>query len=191
MKKISLPTRSPALSASQRGIGLIELLLSISIIAIIVIGAIALFSSASNANKSQDMTKGYGVLNATVHALYGTASSYYGLVDTQLSQSGSLPSSMVSSTPAASGTALTSPFGYITMPAVTSASQRTFDVVYPASTIPVAVCNKFVPALIGTVKQVKVNNTAITTPALALTNCVAGATGNPLMTSTAITITSD
>jgi len=169
----------------QNGIGLIELLLSISIIAVIVIGAIVLFKSANESTKAEDLSKGFATMSATLHALYGQQPNY-GVAGADLgltlAQSGALPNNMVS------GGNVVTPYGTLTVK-VNAGNVRQFDVTYALGTIPGSVCAKFIPNLIGTVRNIVVNGIQITTPALAITNCtIVDANNN---TSADIVITSD
>lgn len=171
---------------NQKGIGLIELLLSISIIAVIVIGAVALFSTTNESNKAQDLTKGFTTLTSTVHSMFGQQSSY-GVAAADLeppvAATGALPSNMI-----VGGNDIVSAFGDITV-TVGPANVRQFVVTYAANTIPSEVCSKFVPNLLGSVRGIVVNGVAVNTAAAAVTNCNLNldANGN----STAIVITVD
>lgn len=145
-------------TVGHRGIGLIELLLSISVIATIAVSSIALYSSVSAANKAQEMIRGYKQITSTARALYGGKGSYLGLGANQLALSGALPLAMVSGT--SGGAGIVSPFGLMAIPAIKSPGY-TFDVVYQARSIPRNVCVQFVPALLSSAMSVKIGNVSI------------------------------
>jgi type II secretory pathway pseudopilin PulG len=153
---------------NQFGIGLIELLLVISIIAIIVAGAVSMYSNTNNSSKAQELTKGLSAMQAALHTVYGQMPDYTTLTENVIALSGGLPKSMVKGLAAAAEVVTT--YGDITI-AMNGGNNRQVDITYASGTIPTEVCNKFVPTQIGVVRNITVGGNAVTTPAEVVTGC--------------------
>ena len=169
------------------GITLIEALLAIAVGAVLIIGAIAFYMSASADTQTSTANQQVQAVVSNIRALYSSQSSYTGLDNTIAVQGKVFPSTMVTgaSTPA---TALVrNPWkgNVVVAPVTTVAAGDSFSVVYP--NVPQDACIKLVSSgatVGGAVISVTVGTTAVTlpaTPVAAAAACsVTNATGNTI-----------
>lgn len=143
MLHISYP-RSKPLAARRRakGVTLLELAMYLGIAGIIAGGALATFSSSSNAQKVTDTLNMIGQVQQTVRAVSQGASDYAGITTEIVAQSNQLPRKYVRS----GGATLTNPFNGNTT-VVTNASNARFVVAMTG--LPRDACTKLAPTDMG------------------------------------------
>jgi X-X-X-Leu-X-X-Gly heptad repeat protein len=151
--------RGRASRKDQRGASLLEAIAYLGIAAIVVIGAVALLSSAFSSAGTNELAEQVNAIQAGVKKLYmGQANGYTNVSNSVLSSAGVFPSTIpVSST---NGAATNTWGGSV---AVTSPSTGTFQIEYQQ--VPQAVCINAVTAG-GSWISVSVNGSAAVVPPL-------------------------
>ncbi|MND11567.1 Major structural subunit of bundle-forming pilus precursor [compost metagenome] len=79
---------------NQVGATLLELVMSIGIIAVIAIAAISFFNTANDANKVNDEVKNLNTLSAAVRNMFNSQGDYAGLTNAVIIKSGAFPDRM-------------------------------------------------------------------------------------------------
>lgn len=85
---------------TRRGLTLIETLLALGIAAIVIIGAVAFFNSASGTNRANDAKSQVQAIAAAIQSQYSALGTYTGLSNTRFIASGGAPAGTVTSTTA-------------------------------------------------------------------------------------------
>jgi len=142
-----LHIKNPRLSAflarrRAKGVTLLELAMYLGIAGIIAGGALASFSSSSNAQKVTDSLNMIGQVQQTARAVTQGSSDYDGLTTQIVAQSNQLPRTFVR----AGGTTLTNPFNGNTSIALNASNAR-FAIVMTG--LPRDACTKLAPADLG------------------------------------------
>jgi type II secretory pathway pseudopilin PulG len=158
-----LHIKNPRLSAflarrRAKGVTLLELAMYLGIAGIIAGGALASFSSSSNAQKVTDTLNMIGQVQQTARSVTQGSSDYDGLTTQIVAQSNQLPRKFVRS----GGTTLTNPFNGTTDIALNASNAR-FAIVMTG--IPRDACTKLAPADMGPgVASVTVSGTGTAAP---------------------------
>lgn len=178
--KVPWPFRG-RLPARQHGASLLEAISYLGIAAIVVIGAVALLSSAFSSASTNSVDEQVSAIQSGVKKLYmGQAASYTGLTNSVLASAGVFPSSLS----AASGTGVITNTWNGTIDVAVASSANEFTITY--TEVPQSVCVNSVTAG-GSWVSVAVNGTSYTTmpvsPADASTAC-SGTTNTIIWTST-------
>jgi len=143
----------------QTGYGLIELMLSVLVIAIIIGGVIGIYylvNSGANATRHQQQLLS---LVGAVKDIYRTP-TYAGVSATQVIQTKKAPPNMVSGT--GSGATLTNPWsGTITIASTNVGAGTDNGFVITTPQIPTSECNSIVAALETNFVEVDVNGTTV------------------------------
>ena len=176
------PTKISLLRRIRRraGFTLLELTMSLAIIAVLIGGIVMFFSNASTAQRTNDTMAELGNIQQAVHSMYSGQPNYSGLTTATIANSSQIPAKWGGGTGA-----LTDPFGG----AVNLSAQGTAITGGPAANgafvvemdnLPAAACAKVVtqdlgPSLIGVgVGTAPTTITGPLLPATAQASCVAG-----------------
>ena len=79
---------------NQKGATLLELVMAVGIIAIIAIAAISFFNNASEATKSNELTRNIGALTGSIRNQYSGQGDYNGITPLAVKKGTAFPSSM-------------------------------------------------------------------------------------------------
>lgn len=173
-------TRS-ASAYAQRGASLLEAIAYLGIAAIVLIGAIALLTSAFSSANTNSVTEQVNAIQSGVKKLYmGQSESYTALDNKVLVSAGVFPSTL---SPASDGT-VTNPWAGTIVVAVAANQTNQFTITY--TNVPQSVCVNSVTAG-GSWAAIKVNNSSLTppvTPDAASTACTSGDSNTVMWTST-------
>lgn len=162
----------------QKGLTLIELLVSIGIAAVIVTVALTLFSTTSEKNKVGVEVKNVGTLSASITNLFATATDYTGLNNSVMLASNGIPASMRGS---AAGT-----IDHVWEPAsITIAASNAagaagvthYRIQY--SNVPRQSCVELVSALVNSFSRVNIGAAQVTNIAQITAGCGTGAGNAP------------
>lgn len=159
--------------ARRSGFSLVEIAMVLAIVALLVAGVMLFFSSAANAQKTNDAMTELAAVQMVVRSMYSGQPDYLNLTSTILAGSGQLPAKWVKS-----ASLLSNPFNSLMTVAETNSSVN-FYVTFNG--VPVAACTKMVTTDFGTsLISVSANTTTVTaramtpTEANGTTACVAG-----------------
>lgn len=150
---------------NQRGISLIEVLLSMVIIATIIGGAISLFGKANDSAQLQTETKNLTAIRGGVKQLYSTSPSYAGLTTAIATNSGIFPETMKRTAGIKNAWD-----GDVTV-VVNTGNAVMFDVTYKA--VPKTSCIGLASQDLNNWSSIKVGATAVTSISTASTACSA------------------
>ncbi|HYS66928.1 MAG TPA: type 4 pilus major pilin [Paraburkholderia sp.] len=183
-RSIGMPRmRRGRLRARQHGASLLEAISYLGIAAIVVIGAVALLSSAFSSASTNSVNEQVSAIQSGVKKLYmGQSASYTGLTNSVLASAGVFPASLTPSSDA-NATITNTWNGTVTVAAAAAANE--FTITY--TSVPQSVCVNSVTAG-GSWASVSVNGTAYTTmpvtPANASTACSSTDSNTIIWTST-------
>jgi hypothetical protein len=162
----------------QRGASLLEAISYLGIAAVVVIGAIALLSTAFSSANTNAVSEQVSAIQSGVKKLYsGQSSNYSGLDNTVLAAAGVFPSTLAA---ASNGTVTNTWDGTVTV----TGSNTTFAIQF--TSVPQSVCVNAVSAG-GGWTSISINGTDITlpaTPADATTDCSSSSANTIIWTST-------
>lgn len=140
---------------SQKAIGLLELMLSLAIIAVLLIMATRYYSSASSSQKIQAAVDQINAVRSAVQNAAGGSSSGAGnITASMLVESGYLPSSFIAPSLASSSTAATgylTPWGQIEGLTLSTGTGKTFSI--SMTTPGDDICNAVVQKLVATAQS--------------------------------------
>ena len=169
-----------ATRSGQLGASLLEAISYLGVAALVVIGAIALLSSAFSSASSNSLSQQVSAIQSGVKKLYmGQGATYANLSNTVLVSAGVVPATLTS---ASGGTITNSWNGAVTVAPATSSNEFTIEY----KSVPQAVCVAAVTAG-GTWSAISINGTAQAmpvTPDAAATACSSGDTNDIIWTST-------
>ena len=159
---------------NQLGATLLELVMSIGIIAVIAISALAFFQQANEQNKITAEVSSVGALVAGIRNMYITQGDYNGLTNTIIIRSNIFPDRMRN--PGAVGAALNqikTSWGtngiVLTAEAVDGVADGGFVMQY--NTVPRGACVDFVSKVLGNFTLVEVNDNEVTNVASIVNRC--------------------
>ncbi|MFM0299034.1 type 4 pilus major pilin [Paraburkholderia sediminicola] len=179
MKPAGARWRSSA-ATRQRGASLLEAIAYLGIAALVVIGAIALLTSAFSSANTNAVSEQISAIQTGVKKLYsGQNASYSGLTNTVLASAGVFPASF---SPASDGSVTNTWNGTVTVAVASSPDE--FTITY--TDVPQNVCVNAVSAG-GSWMAISVNGTALTlpaTPADASADCSSTSANTIVWTST-------
>jgi hypothetical protein len=168
--------------ALQRGASLLEAISYLGIAAIVVIGAIALLTSAFSSANTNSVTEQVNAIQSGVKKLYmGQSASYANISNAVLASAGVFPSTL---SPASGTGAITNTWNGTISVAVDAGATNQFTITY--TNVPQSVCVNSVSAG-GSWTAISVNGNALTlpvTPDGAAGACASGDTNTVVWTST-------
>lgn len=155
----------------QAGFGLIELMLSIGIIAILAIGVVSYFNNVDHSNKVKDEVNNLNAMSGAIRNMFNSQGSYQGLSNTVVLKSGGFPDRMrvPSSTTLIKHGWLTS--GVTVAPATVASTDDSFTITY--ASIPEKACSDIVSNAFRFFEKTTINGTDITNVGLATSTCAA------------------
>lgn len=158
---------------NQVGATLLELTMSIGIIAVIAIAAISYFNTANDANRINDEVKNINTLTGAIRNMFNSQGDYTGLTNTAIIKSSSFPDRMrvSGSTTLIKHSWLNN--GVTAVPINNAGTANdSFQITYAG--IPERACSDLVSKTFRFYDKVTVNSTIITNVAGAATACAAG-----------------
>lgn len=148
---------------SSRGFSLVEIAMTLAIVAVLVAGTMLFVRSADTASRTRDTMAQVVTVQAAVRSLYHSQASYAGLEGSQVANSRMVPAKWVRGTGAAA--ALVSPFS-TAVTLVPSADGSGFTLTVAA--LPGEACSKIAAVDMGTA-LVALRIGTVTVPARAMT----------------------
>lgn len=154
---------------SQAGFGLIELMLSIGIIAILAIGVVSYFNNVSHSNKVKDEVNNLNAVSGAVRNMFNSQGSYTNLSNEVILKSGGFPDRMrvPNNTTDIKHGWLT--VGVTVAPFTANSTDDSFTITYAA--VPERACSDIVSNAFRFFDKVEVNGTLIDGVATAATSC--------------------
>lgn len=154
---------------NQAGFGLIELMLSIGIIAILAIGVVSYFNNVDHSNKVKDEVNNLNALSGAVRNMFNSQGSYTGLTNEVILKSGGFPDRMrvPNNTTDIKHGWLTQ--GVTVAPATVDSTDDSFTITYAG--VPERACSDIIANGFRFFEQVTVNGTQIVDVATAATSC--------------------
>ncbi len=162
------PPRVPGtvrLRRPQAGITLIELIAALAIIAMVIVGALALVKQADSGAQSGQMLRGLNGMRANVRALY-LGQGTYGTDGTDLGETlinaRQVPDDWAIITNGGKKTIVHNLKGAVTIKAFDAEGQNTFTVLLEG--VPGPICQRLVLQSSSGWRQIKIDDTAVTLP---------------------------
>lgn len=137
----------------QGGFTIVELLITLGIIGVAVIGIVSMSSNGSQTSKVQAEVKNLQALNSAIRSGFGqNGNAYTGLTETLVKNSGGFPTQMVSG-----GTPINTWGGAVKVLPSTLTAGVGFDIEYSA--VPQGACVNLVNQVLTNYQKIKINAT--------------------------------